>query len=144
MARQSGGTFVLRVEDTDTARNRPKWTQGNHRRLGGDRDQHRRSGLRVPVFPVGQCRPAPESVLRLYRPAGRTTATALASSSRADRVRAPGGMTGSAVSGGWSTSGGGRCGSVRRMGGETVVEDLVRGQLIFPSSARASPDSMRS
>ena len=28
LARQSGGTFVLRIEDTDEARNRPEWTQG--------------------------------------------------------------------------------------------------------------------
>lgn len=28
LARQLGGTFVLRIEDTDTDRNRPEWTQG--------------------------------------------------------------------------------------------------------------------
>jgi glutamyl-tRNA synthetase len=28
LARQAGGTFVLRIEDTDEARNRPEWTQG--------------------------------------------------------------------------------------------------------------------
>jgi glutamyl-tRNA synthetase len=28
LARQSGGTFVLRIEDTDEARNNPEWTQG--------------------------------------------------------------------------------------------------------------------
>ncbi|MFD0274513.1 glutamate--tRNA ligase [Kitasatospora sp. NPDC127111] len=27
-ARQQGGTFVLRIEDTDAARNRPEWTDG--------------------------------------------------------------------------------------------------------------------
>src|SRR5947199_2292272 len=27
-ARQSGGTLVLRIEDTDAARNRPEWVQG--------------------------------------------------------------------------------------------------------------------
>jgi glutamyl-tRNA synthetase len=27
-ARQHGGAFVLRIEDTDTARNRPEWTEG--------------------------------------------------------------------------------------------------------------------
>src|ERR1700729_4638071 len=26
--RQHGGTFVLRIEDTDEARNRPEWTDG--------------------------------------------------------------------------------------------------------------------
>ncbi|MDQ1295504.1 MAG: glutamyl-tRNA synthetase, partial [Actinomycetota bacterium] len=28
LAKRSGGTFVLRIEDTDAARNRPEWTQG--------------------------------------------------------------------------------------------------------------------
>ena len=28
LAQQSGGTFVLRIEDTDEDRNRPEWTQG--------------------------------------------------------------------------------------------------------------------
>ncbi len=28
LARQHGGTFVLRIEDTDEARNRPEWTDG--------------------------------------------------------------------------------------------------------------------
>ena len=28
LARRLGGTFVLRIEDTDEARNRPEWTQG--------------------------------------------------------------------------------------------------------------------
>jgi glutamyl-tRNA synthetase len=28
LARHQGGTFVLRIEDTDEARNRPEWTQG--------------------------------------------------------------------------------------------------------------------
>lgn len=28
LARRSGGTFVLRIEDTDEARNRPEWTEG--------------------------------------------------------------------------------------------------------------------
>src|SRR5690606_10746307 len=28
LAEQSGGKFVLRIEDTDAARNRPEWTEG--------------------------------------------------------------------------------------------------------------------
>ncbi|GAA3339655.1 hypothetical protein GCM10020358_24210 [Amorphoplanes nipponensis] len=27
-AQQTGGVFVLRIEDTDAARNRPEWTEG--------------------------------------------------------------------------------------------------------------------
>ena len=33
MARQSGGTMVLRIEDTDASRNRPEWTDGIIRAL---------------------------------------------------------------------------------------------------------------
>jgi glutamyl-tRNA synthetase len=44
LARQSGGTFVLRIEDTDEARNRPEWTQGIIDALGwigiSDDDPH--------------------------------------------------------------------------------------------------------
>jgi glutamyl-tRNA synthetase len=28
LAKRLGGTFVLRIEDTDEARNQPEWTQG--------------------------------------------------------------------------------------------------------------------
>ena len=28
LARRLGGTFVLRIEDTDAERNRPEWTEG--------------------------------------------------------------------------------------------------------------------
>ena len=33
VARQQGGTLVLRIEDTDTSRNRPEWTEGITRSL---------------------------------------------------------------------------------------------------------------
>jgi glutamyl-tRNA synthetase len=42
-ARQTGGTLVLRIEDTDTSRNRPEWTEGIIRALawlGIDEDQY--------------------------------------------------------------------------------------------------------
>ncbi|SEG92614.1 glutamyl-tRNA synthetase [Thermomonospora echinospora] len=43
MARQSGGTLVLRIEDTDTSRNKPEWTEGIIRALawlGIDADEY--------------------------------------------------------------------------------------------------------
>jgi glutamyl-tRNA synthetase len=43
MARQSGGTLVLRIEDTDASRNSPEWTEGISRALawlGIDGDQY--------------------------------------------------------------------------------------------------------
>ncbi len=35
VARQSGGTLVLRIEDTDAARSRPEWTEGILRMMAG-------------------------------------------------------------------------------------------------------------
>jgi glutamyl-tRNA synthetase len=43
IARQSGGTFVLRIEDTDASRNKPEWTEGIFRALawvGIDGDEY--------------------------------------------------------------------------------------------------------
>ncbi|WP_119730011.1 glutamate--tRNA ligase [Thermomonospora amylolytica] len=43
MARQSGGTLVLRIEDTDASRNKPEWTEGIIRALawlGIDGDEY--------------------------------------------------------------------------------------------------------
>lgn len=43
VARQTGGTLVLRIEDTDVSRNRPEWTEGIIRSLawlGIDEDQY--------------------------------------------------------------------------------------------------------
>ena len=47
----TGGTFVLRIEDTDEARNRPGVDAGHHRRAGLDRHPRRRPALRGPVLP---------------------------------------------------------------------------------------------
>ncbi|MBX6767761.1 MAG: glutamate--tRNA ligase [Actinomadura rubrobrunea] len=63
MAKQSGGTLVLRIEDTDASRNRPEWTEGIIRALawlgidGGEyegpyfqsanADKHREAALRL-------------------------------------------------------------------------------------------------
>ena len=41
LAKQPGGTFVLRIEDTDEVRNHPEWTQRDHRRPGLDRHLRR-------------------------------------------------------------------------------------------------------
>ena len=46
-----GGTFVLRIEDTDEARNRPEWTQGIIDALAWIGISRRRPDVRGPVLP---------------------------------------------------------------------------------------------
>ncbi len=67
-ARQTGGALVLRIEDTDTSRNRPEWTEGIIRALawlGIDEDQYE-----GPVFQSANTERHQEAVGRL-RAAGR-------------------------------------------------------------------------
>src|SRR3954464_8844228 len=67
-ARQHGGTLVLRIEDTDTSRNRPEWTEGIIRALawlGIDQDQYE-----GPLFQSANTEEHAKAVERL-RGAGR-------------------------------------------------------------------------
>src|SRR3954465_6448397 len=67
-ARQHGGTLVLRIEDTDTSRNRPEWTEGIIRALawlGIDQDQYE-----GPLFQSANTEEHAKAVERL-RAAGR-------------------------------------------------------------------------
>ena len=89
LARRLGGMFVLRIEDTDEARNQPEWTDGHHRRPRLDRHPQRRPDVRGPVLPERLRRAAhrrrPPAVRRRARP---TTATCTA---RADPRACQGG-----------------------------------------------------
>jgi glutamyl-tRNA synthetase len=67
-ARQHGGTLVLRIEDTDTSRNRPEWIEGIIRALawlGIDQDQYE-----GPLFQSANTEEHAKAVERL-RAAGR-------------------------------------------------------------------------
>ena len=57
LAGQSGGTFVLRIEDTDEARNRPEWTQGIVDALAWIGISADDAALRGPPFPERPTRP---------------------------------------------------------------------------------------
>ena len=132
LARQHGGTFVLRIEDTDEARNRPEWTEGILDALAwiGIR---RRIPLRRSVLPVSDyaertsrggraaVRGRRRLLLRLHRasrstrgprrPASRAT-TAIAAT-----VASPGRRQRAALQG--------------ASPGSTTVVDLIRGDPIF-------------
>ena len=80
-AKQHGGVFVLRIEDTDAARNRPEWTEGILSAL--DWIGIARGSYEGPYFQSVVRRRAPRAAAdRCTTRAGRTTATAPASRCR--------------------------------------------------------------
>src|SRR5205823_6348859 len=53
LARQQGGVFVMRIEDTDAERNREEWVEGIHEAmhwLGLDWDEYYRQSERLPLY----------------------------------------------------------------------------------------------
>jgi glutamyl-tRNA synthetase len=134
LARQSGGTFVLRIEDTDEARNRPEWTQGIIESLawiGVSADDPQFEG---PLFQSD------------YFDAHRAAATRLFEDGHAyycdmtsEQIQARAKEEGLTGYGGWSRDRGlgpgeGRVLRFRVPGGVTVVDDLVRGEVEFDNA----------
>lgn len=132
LAEQSGGRFVLRIEDTDAARNRPEWTEGIISALAwiGINDGN-------PVFEGPYFQSS-------YEKQHREAAATLLAEGRAyhctctrDEVKA---RTGSEHQGydGFCRDRGLTEGAIRfRTPGEgvTVISDLVRGTVEFPNNA---------
>ena len=130
-AKQHGGVFVLRIEDTDAARNRPEWTEGILSAL--DWIGIERGTYEGPLLPVG-----------LRRRAHRRGDPALYGEGRAyycdctrDDVHRPHrqhstpATTASAATAGSGRARAGRCASARPTRATTVVVDLVRGEPTF-------------
>src|SRR3954468_10331544 len=128
-AQQSGGVFVLRIEDTDAARNRPEWTEGILSAL--DWIGIERGNYEGPYFQSSYADEHTAAATRLYR-AGRG---AYCDCPRDDVV----GRTGNMHTGydGYCRDRGLGPGEGRALRfrtpdeGETVVEDLVRGKPTF-------------
>lgn len=128
-ARQHGGVFVLRIEDTDAARNRPEWTEGIISAL--DWIGITRGGYEGPHFQSANAGEHREAAARLHA-AGRAYYCDCAR----DAVLA---RTGSAYTGydGFCrdrglTAGEGRALRFRTPDeGATVVVDLIRGEPTF-------------
>jgi glutamyl-tRNA synthetase len=132
LAEQAGGTFVLRIEDTDAARNRPEWTEGIISALAWIGIHSDAPTFEGPYFQSaydGQHRAAAARLLaegKVY----------YCSCTRED-VKA---RTGSEHRGydGYCRSRGLTEGAVRFRTpdqGVTVVEDVVRGTVEFPNDA---------
>ncbi|MFZ9383882.1 MAG: glutamate--tRNA ligase [Ilumatobacteraceae bacterium] len=131
LAKKSGGTFVLRIEDTDEARNRPEWTEGIVDALewiGISRDDATFEG---PYFQSEYASEHVAAAERLYRE-GHAYYCDLTSEQIQERSKASGkpGYDGYSRDRGLE-AGPGRVLRFRVPPGVTVVDDLVRGRVEF-------------
>ena len=135
LARHQGGTFVLRIEDTDEARDRPEWTQGIIDALdwlGISADDPAFEG---PYFQSANAEAHVATAERLYE-AGLAYYCDLTGEEIQARAKA----SGTPGYGGWSRElglgpGPGRALRFRVPEGTTVVHDLIRGDVTFAHDA---------
>lgn len=131
LAKRTGGTFVLRIEDTDEARNQPEWTQGIIDALawiGIHRDDPTFEG---PYFQSDYAAAHIEAAEKLFAE-GHAYYCDLTSEQIHDRAKA----SGKPGYDGYSRDralepGPGRVLRFRVPDGKTVVHDLVRGEVEF-------------
>jgi glutamyl-tRNA synthetase len=131
LAKNSGGTFVLRIEDTDEARNRPEWTEGIIDALawiGISRDDPTFEG---PYFQSQYAEAHVAAAEQLFR-SGHAYYCDLTTEQIQDRAKASGkpGYDGYSRDRGLEP-GPGRVLRFRVPEGATVVDDLVRGRVEF-------------
>ena len=134
LARRLGGTFVLRIEDTDEARNRPEWTQGIVDALawiGISADDPHFEG---PYFQSANAAAHLDAAAQLVD-AGHAYYCDMTGEEIQARAKAEG-VPGYA---GWSRDRGlgpgpGRALRFRVPEGATVVEDVVRGRVEFDNA----------
>ena len=128
---RTGGTFVLRIEDTDESRNSPEWTQGIIDALswlGIDSDHPQFEG---PYFQSQNAELHVAAAHRLF-----AEGMAYWCDMTPEQVQERAKETGKPGYGGWSRdrgleSGPGRVLRFRVPEGKTVVQDLVRGEVEF-------------
>lgn len=131
LAKNEGGTFVLRIEDTDEARNRPEWTEGIIDALawiGIHRDDPTFEG---PYFQSDYAEAHVSAAEQLYRD-GHAYYCDLTSEQIQERAKASGkpGYDGYSRDRGLEP-GPGRVLRFRVPEGVTIVDDLVRGRVEF-------------
>ena len=135
VARNQGGTFVLRIEDTDTARNRPEWIDGIIRALEAIGISPASPTFEGPYFQSAHAQRHREASLSLYA-AGKAYYCDCTREQLAQRRGNPSlGYDGFCRDRGLK-SGPGRALRFRTPDeGETVVIDLIRGDPSFPNSS---------
>ncbi len=131
IARRLGGTFVLRIEDTDEARNRPEWTDGIIESLAWIGISSADPSFEGPYFQSSYASAHLEAATRLYE-SGFAYYCDLTSEEVQERAKASGkpGYDGYSRERGLEP-GPGRVLRFRVPDGATVVSDLVRGEVEF-------------
>ena len=131
---REGGTFVLRIEDTDESRNEPQWTQGIIDALawlGINNDHPQFEG---PYFQSANAQAHIEAAMKLFAE-GKAYFCDLTGEQVQERAKASGkpGYDGFSRDLGLE-AGPGRVLRFRVPAGETVVHDLVRGEVKFDNA----------
>jgi len=131
---REGGTFVLRIEDTDESRNEPQWTQGIIDALawlGINNDHPQFEG---PYFQSANAQAHIEAAIKLFAE-GKAYFCDLTGEQVQERAKASGkpGYDGYSRDRGLE-AGPGRVLRFRVPAGETVVHDLVRGEVKFDNA----------
>ena len=131
---REGGTFVLRIEDTDESRNEPQWTQGIIDALawlGINNDHPQFEG---PYFQSANAQAHIEAAMKLFAE-GKAYFCDLTGEQVQERAKASGkpGYDGYSRDRGLE-AGPGRVLRFRVPAGETVVHDLVRGEVKFDNA----------
>jgi len=131
LAKKSGGTFVLRIEDTDEARNQPEWTQGIIDALAWIGIHQDDPTFEGPYFQSTYAEAHIAAAEQLFRD-GRAYYCDLTADQIQERAKANGkpGYDGYSRDRGLE-AGPGRVLRFRVPEGQTVVEDLVRGRVEF-------------
>ena len=128
---RTGGTFVLRIEDTDESRNSPEWTQGIIDALAWLGIDSAHPQFEGPYFQSANAADHVAAAMRLYE-SGAAYWCDLTSEQIQERAKASGktGYDGYSRDRGLEP-GPGRVLRFRVPEGTTVVEDLVRGRVEF-------------
>ena len=131
LAQRTGGTFVLRIEDTDESRNSPEWTQGIIDALAWLGINSGSPQFEGPYFQSANAQLHVDAAMRLH-----TAGHAYWCDMTPEQVQARAKEEGKPGYGGWSRdkgleAGPGRVLRFRVPVGLTVVEDLVRGRVEF-------------
>ncbi len=133
VARQSGGTMVLRIEDTDAARSRPEWTEGIVRAmawLGVDDSQYE-----GPYFQTDYAAKHAEAAQRLFKEDLAYYCDCTREQVRQRRDNPNLGYDGFCRNRGLEAAAGRALRFRIPEGGTTVVEDQIRGRVEFPHAA---------
>jgi glutamyl-tRNA synthetase len=131
---RQGGTFVLRIEDTDESRNQPQWTQGIIDALAWLGIEKSHPQFEGPYFQSDNASAHVEAAMRLYAE-GKAYFCDLTPDQVQERAKASGkpGYDGYSRDRGLE-AGPGRVLRFRVPDGETVVHDLVRGEVRFDNA----------